>query len=79
MHAASPPASGASARLQLLVISLISSLVMSNSNVVTVALSTIARSLNADVAGVQWGVNACMLPFAALLFAAGSFGNLVGR
>lgn len=79
MHAGSQPAGGASARLQLLVISLISSLVMLDSNVVAVALPTIARSLNADFADVQWVITAYVLPFAALLLAAGSFGDRVGR
>jgi EmrB/QacA subfamily drug resistance transporter len=66
-------------RWQLLVISLISSLVMLDSNVVAVALPTIARSLSADFADVQWVITAYVLPFAALLLAAGSFGDRVGR
>lgn len=69
----------ASPRMQLLVISLISSLVMLDSNVVAVALPTIAKSLNADFADVQWVITAYVLPFAALLLAAGSFGDRVGR
>ncbi|MFL6709411.1 MAG: MFS transporter [Massilia sp.] len=68
-----------SSRLQLLVISFISSLVMLDSNVVAVALPTIARSLNADFADVQWVITAYVLPFAALLLAAGSLGDRVGR
>lgn len=69
----------ASPRMQLLVISLISSLVMLDSNVVAVALPTIAKSLNADFADVQWVITAYVLPFAALLLTAGSFGDRVGR
>lgn len=63
----------------LIVIALVSSLVMLDSNVVAVALPTIAASLNADFADVQWVITAYVLPFAALLLAAGSFGDKVGR
>lgn len=73
------PIRAATPRMQLLVISLISSLVMLDSNVVAVALPTIARSLNADFADVQWVITAYVLPFAALLLAAGSFSDRVGR
>src|SRR5471032_2478653 len=68
-----------SPRAQLLIISLISSLVMLDSNVVAVALPTIAKSLNADFADVQWVITAYVLPFAALLLAAGSLGDRIGR
>jgi len=68
-----------SPRTQLLIISLISSLVMLDSNVVAVALPTIAKSLNADFADVQWVITAYVLPFAALLLAAGSLGDRIGR
>ena len=63
----------------LLIASLVSSLVMLDSNIVAVALPTIARSLKADFADVQWVITAYVLPFAALLLAAGSFGDRVGR
>lgn len=66
-------------RMILIVIALVSSLVMLDSNVVAVALPTIATSLNADFADVQWVITAYVLPFAALLLAAGSFGDKVGR
>lgn len=66
-------------RVILVVIALVSSLVMLDSNVVAVALPTIASSLNADFADVQWVITAYVLPFAALLLAAGSFGDKVGR
>jgi len=52
---------------------------MLDSNVVAVALPSIARSLNADFSQVQWVITAYVLPFAALLLAAGSFGDRVGR
>ena len=63
----------------LLIASLVSSLVMLDSNVVAVALPTIATSLGADFADMQWVITAYVLPFAALLLAAGSFGDKVGR
>lgn len=73
------PLRAVSARTQLLIIALISSLVMLDSNVVAVALPTIARSLNADFTDVQWVITAYVLPFAALLLAAGSLGDRIGR
>ncbi|WP_397453141.1 MFS transporter [Pseudomonas sp. NA-150] len=66
-------------RMILIVIAIVSSLVMLDNNVVAVALPTIASSLNADFADVQWVITAYVLPFAALLIAAGSFGDKVGR
>jgi EmrB/QacA subfamily drug resistance transporter len=63
----------------VVVASLVSSLVMLDTNVVAVALPTIANSFSADFADMQWVVTAYMLPFAALLLAAGSFGDLFGR
>jgi EmrB/QacA subfamily drug resistance transporter len=53
--------------------------VMLDSNVVAVALPTIATSFGADFADMQWVITAYVLPFAALLLAAGSFGDLYGR
>lgn len=63
----------------LLVIALIASLVMLDSNVVAVALPTIARTLNADFADVQWVITAYVLPFSACLLVAGAWADLVGR
>lgn len=74
-----PSAAPINQRVILIVIALVSSLVMLDSNVVAVALPTIASSLNADFADVQWVITAYVLPFAALLLAAGSFGDKVGR
>lgn len=71
--------SPANQRIILVVIAFVSSLVMLDTNVVAVALPTLARSLNADFADVQWVITAYVLPFAALLLAAGSFGDRVGR
>lgn len=66
-------------RMILLVIGIVSSLVMLDTNLVAVALPTIASSLNADFADLQWVITAYVLPFAAMLLAAGSFGDRVGR
>ncbi|WP_208513229.1 MFS transporter [Variovorax paradoxus] len=63
----------------LLVASMVSSLVMLDTNVVAVALPTIAHTLNAEFADMQWVITAYMLPFAALLMAAGSLCDRYGR
>lgn len=63
----------------LLIASLVSSLVMLDTNVVAVALPTIAKSFSADFADMQWVVTAYMLPFVALSLAAGSLGDIYGR
>jgi EmrB/QacA subfamily drug resistance transporter len=63
----------------LLIASMVSSLVMLDSNVVAVALPTIAASLGANFSDIQWVITAYVLPFAALLLAAGSFGDIYGR
>lgn len=66
-------------RAILLTASLVSSLVMLDSNVVAVALPTISNSLGADFADMQWVIMAYVLPFAALLLAAGTLGDIYGR
>lgn len=66
-------------RMILIVIAMVSCLVMLDNNVVAVALPTIAASLNADFSDLQWVITGYVLPFAALLIAAGSFGDKVGR
>lgn len=65
--------------LLLLTASLISSLIMLDSNIVAVALPTIARSLNATFTDIEWVVSAYILTFAALLLAAGSYADRHGR
>jgi len=52
---------------------------MLDTNVVAVALPTIAHTLNAEFADMQWVITAYMLPFAALLMAAGSLCDRHGR
>jgi EmrB/QacA subfamily drug resistance transporter len=63
----------------LLTTSLVSSLIMLDSNIVAVSLPAIARSLNASFTGVQWVVNAYLLTYAALLLASGAYADLFGR
>jgi EmrB/QacA subfamily drug resistance transporter len=47
--------------------------------VVNVALPTIGRDLNADVAGLQWTLNGYLLTLAALILVGGSLGDRFGR
>ena len=47
--------------------------------VVNVALPAIGRDLGADVAGLQWTLNAYVLTLAALVLAAGSLSDIYGR
>ncbi|HEY1396609.1 MFS transporter [Roseateles sp.] len=79
MNATQSPPAPQDARRILLVASMVSCLVMLDSNIVAVALPTIAHSLSANFSDVQWVITAYVLPFAALLMAAGSFADLAGR
>lgn len=79
-----PEASGASTidrrkSLILVTMGLVSSLIMLDSNIVAVALPSIARSLGASFAEIEWVVSAYILTFAALLLAAGSYADKHGR
>lgn len=47
--------------------------------VVNVALPTIGRELDAELAGLQWVLNGYMLPLAALILLSGSLGDRYGR
>lgn len=47
--------------------------------VVNVALPTIGRDLNADVAGLQWTLNGYLLTLASLILVGGSLGDRFGR
>ena len=55
------------------------SLIMLDTNIVAVALPTIARDLGAGFTGVQWVISAYLVTFAALLLPSGSFADLHGR
>jgi EmrB/QacA subfamily drug resistance transporter len=65
--------------LVLITMGLISSLIMLDSNIVAVALPSIARSLGASFTEIEWVVSAYILTFAALLLAAGSYADKHGR
>ncbi len=63
----------------LLTASLISSLIMLDSNIVAVSLPAIGRSLGTTFSQMQWIVSAYVLMFASLLLAAGAYADLRGR
>ncbi|MEU7021198.1 MFS transporter [Streptomyces sp. NPDC046203] len=56
-----------------------SSMAMLDSTVVNVALPHIGRSLGADLAALQWTVNAYMVTLAGLILLGGSLGDRYGR
>ena len=60
----------------LLTTSLVSSLIMLDSNIVAVSLPAIGRSLHGSFTDIQWVVSAYLLSYAALLLAAGAFADL---
>jgi MFS family permease len=63
----------------LLTASLVSSLIMLDSNIVAVSLPAIGRSLSASFTDIQWVISAYVLTYAALLLAIGSYADLQGR
>src|ERR1700743_3044678 len=63
----------------LLTASLVSSLIMLDSNIVAVSLPAIGRALRADFTDVQWVISAYVVTYAALLLAAGVYADLHGR
>jgi EmrB/QacA subfamily drug resistance transporter len=54
-------------------------LIMLDANIVAVALPSIARDLHGEFTDVEWVVSAYILPFAALLMAAGALADRLGR
>lgn len=56
-----------------------SAMVMLDSTVVNVALPRIGRDLDADLAALQWTVNAYMVTLAGLILLGGSLGDRYGR
>lgn len=56
-----------------------SSMAMLDSTVVNVALPRIGRDLDADLAALQWTVNAYTLTLAGLILLGGSLGDRYGR
>jgi len=63
----------------LLTCSLVSSLIVLDSNIVAVSLPAIGRSLGASFTDIQWVISAYVLTYAALLLAAGNYADLYGR
>lgn len=63
----------------LLTASLVSSLIMLDSNIVAVSLPAIGRSLNASFTDVQWVISSYVLTYASLLLASGNYADLRGR
>jgi EmrB/QacA subfamily drug resistance transporter len=56
-----------------------SGIAMLDATVVNVALPTLGEDLGADVAGLQWTLNAYLVPLAALILLGGSLGDRYGR
>lgn len=56
-----------------------SSVAMIDMTVINVALPAIAQGLEANAAGVQWTVNAFMLPLSALVLVGGALADSTGR
>ena len=54
-------------------------LIMLDTNIVAVALPSIARDLRGEFTDVEWVVSAYILPFAALLMPAGALADRLGR
>ena len=63
----------------LVTTSLVSSLIMLDSNIVAVSLPSIGHSLSASFTDIQWVISAYVLTYAALLLAAGDYADLRGR
>ena len=66
-------------RLVIVTTILASSLALIDSSVVNVGLPAISQSFDADAVGLQWVVNAYLLPLSALLLLGGAAGDRFGR
>jgi EmrB/QacA subfamily drug resistance transporter len=78
-RSAETSAGGPHPRLVLATTILASGLAFVDGSVVNVALPTIAQSLGADAAALQWVVNSYLLPLSALLLLGGAAGDHFGR
>ena len=58
---------------------LASSLAVTVGSIITVALPSMQRDLGADTAGLQWIINAYLLPTSALVLLGGALGDRLGR
>src|SRR5262252_6147847 len=65
-----------SPRLALLVIAVVFAILNADITTVNVALVTVGKDLHADLEDLQWGLNSCMLAFAALIVAAGRLADV---
>lgn len=65
--------------LVLLCVSVPSFMINLDANIVAVSLSSIAHSLNADFAAIEWVISAYTLAFATLLLPAGTLADRFGR
>jgi len=75
-----PADQAARAKRRILVAaSLVCSLTLLDSNIVAVSLPSIARTLGAGFADIEWVISAYVLSFTALLLAAGSYADRHGR
>src|SRR5262245_19972375 len=63
----------------LLTLSLAALIINLDTTIVNVALPALVRQLGATTTGLQWVVDAYNLVFAALILAAGSLGDRLGR
>ena len=63
----------------LVATSLVTSLIMLESNIVAVSLPSIARTLGVGFADIEWVISAYVLSFSALLLASGSYADRHGR
>jgi EmrB/QacA subfamily drug resistance transporter len=63
----------------LITSSLVSSLIMLDSNIVAVSLPEIGHSLTASFTDIQWVISSYVLTYAALLLASGDYADLRGR
>lgn len=73
------PAPAARQLLLLLCVSVPSFMINLDSNIVAVSLPSIARSLHADFADMEWVISAYTLTFASLVMPAGSLADRYGR
>jgi len=75
-----PTANDARVKLRiLLTMSLVSSLIVLDTNIVAVSLPAIGQSLGASFRDIEWVVSAYLLSYASLLMGAGAYADLQGR
>jgi len=79
MRTAGAARSPACPRLVVATTILASSLAFIDGSVVNVGLPAIGRSFHADASGLQWVINAYLLPLSALLLLGGAAGDRFGR